>query len=45
MCGITADVSNADVTGTLLAGLVNLEYRGYDSAGLAQVSNKWMDLP
>ena len=34
MCGITAGVSNADVTGTLLAGLVNLEYRGYDSAGL-----------
>jgi len=35
MCGITAGVSTSDVTGTLLAGLMKLEYRGYDSAGLA----------
>lgn len=35
MCGITAGVSASDVTGTLLAGLMKLEYRGYDSAGLA----------
>ena len=35
MCGITAGVSNSDITGTLLEGLVRLEYRGYDSAGLA----------
>lgn len=38
MCGITAGVSASDVTATLLAGLMKLEYRGYDSAGLALLS-------
>ena len=42
MCGITAGVSASDVTGTLLAGLVmKLEYRGYDSAGLASAERPW----
>lgn len=31
MCGITAGVSNADVTTSLLEGLKRLEYHGYDS--------------
>ncbi|MHA3703294.1 glutamine--fructose-6-phosphate transaminase (isomerizing) [Jatrophihabitans sp. YIM 134969] len=38
MCGIVAVVSGAtdtDVTALLLEGLQRLEYRGYDSAGLA----------
>ncbi len=37
MCGITACVapSEADVLGTLVDGLRNLEYRGYDSSGVA----------
>ncbi|MFC3476428.1 glutamine--fructose-6-phosphate transaminase (isomerizing) [Halobacterium litoreum] len=35
MCGITACVATDDVADTLLAGLRNLEYRGYDSAGVA----------
>jgi glucosamine--fructose-6-phosphate aminotransferase (isomerizing) len=35
MCGITACVGSEDVTGTVLTSLENLEYRGYDSAGLA----------
>ena len=39
MCGITAGVSKIDVTGTLLDGLVRLEYRGYDSAGLALLND------
>jgi len=39
MCGITAGVSHTDVTGTLLEGLVKLEYRGYDSAGLALLND------
>ena len=39
MCGITAGVSKIDVTGTLLGGLVRLEYRGYDSAGLALLND------
>lgn len=38
MCGITAGISRNDVTATLLEGLRRLEYRGYDSAGLALVN-------
>ena len=37
MCGIVGAVSNRDVSGILLEGLQRLEYRGYDSAGLAIV--------
>ena len=37
MCGITAGISANDVTGTLLEGHRRLEYRGYDSAGLALI--------
>ena len=40
MCGITAGVSTNDVTGTLLEGLKRLEYRGYDSAGLALLNDQ-----
>jgi len=35
MCGITACVGADDPVSRLLDGLRNLEYRGYDSAGLA----------
>ena len=35
MCGITAVVGVEDAVSTLLTGLKNLEYRGYDSAGIA----------
>ena len=35
MCGIIGAVSNRDVTDILIDGLKKLEYRGYDSAGLA----------
>ena len=35
MCGITARVGRGDALDELLAGLENLEYRGYDSAGVA----------
>jgi glucosamine--fructose-6-phosphate aminotransferase (isomerizing) len=35
MCGIIGSVSQHDVTSTLLKGLYSLEYRGYDSAGIA----------
>lgn len=35
MCGITACVGHEDVSETLLTGLQNLEYRGYDSSGVA----------
>jgi glucosamine--fructose-6-phosphate aminotransferase (isomerizing) len=35
MCGIVAAVANRNVVPVLLEGLRKLEYRGYDSAGLA----------
>ncbi len=35
MCGIVAIAGKSDVTGRLIDGLKRLEYRGYDSAGLA----------
>jgi len=35
MCGIVGAVAERDVSRILLQGLRNLEYRGYDSAGLA----------
>ncbi|THF62978.1 glutamine--fructose-6-phosphate transaminase (isomerizing) [Pseudothauera nasutitermitis] len=39
MCGIVTAISTADIVPVLLEGLRKLEYRGYDSAGLAIVSN------
>ena len=35
MCGIVAALSNTNVVPFLIQGLRHLEYRGYDSAGLA----------
>ncbi len=35
MCGIVGAVAQRDVQGILLEGLRRLEYRGYDSAGMA----------
>ena len=35
MCGITVRVGDGDAVADLLGALDNLEYRGYDSAGLA----------
>ena len=37
MCGIVGYVGRANATPILLDGLRRLEYRGYDSAGLAVV--------
>lgn len=37
MCGIVGYIGTQAATGILLAGLEKLEYRGYDSAGLATV--------
>jgi glucosamine--fructose-6-phosphate aminotransferase (isomerizing) len=39
MCGIVGAVAERDVTPLLLEGLRRLEYRGYDSAGLAVLDN------
>lgn len=40
MCGIVGAVAQRDVIGILLEGLKRLEYRGYDSAGLAVIDQK-----
>ncbi len=39
MCGIVGAIAERDVTHILLEGLKRLEYRGYDSAGMAVVSS------
>ncbi|CBL47374.1 Glutamine amidotransferase, class-II [gamma proteobacterium HdN1] len=40
MCGIVGSVSTRDVAPILLEGLKRLEYRGYDSAGLALLNKE-----
>ena len=44
MCGIVGAIGQRNVTGILVEGLKRLEYRGYDSAGLALISRKGKDL-
>src|SRR3990167_1592918 len=39
MCGIVGAVAQRDVSGILIEGLRRLEYRGYDSAGMAVQSS------
>ncbi len=38
MCGIIAIAARRDVASDILSGLKQLEYRGYDSAGIATIS-------
>ena len=38
MCGIVAAVASRDVVPILIEGLERLEYRGYDSAGIAVIN-------
>ncbi len=40
MCGIVGAVAERDVTPILLEGLKRLEYRGYDSAGIAVLDSE-----
>lgn len=40
MCGIVGAVAERNVTPILLEGLRRLEYRGYDSAGIAVINNE-----
>ena len=39
MCGIVGGVTNTNISPLLVEGLKRLEYRGYDSSGLAVISN------
>jgi glucosamine--fructose-6-phosphate aminotransferase (isomerizing) len=44
MCGIVGYVGQRSLVPTLLEGLRKLEYRGYDSAGIAVVRNGTVDI-
>ncbi|ORU92192.1 MAG: glutamine--fructose-6-phosphate aminotransferase [Cycloclasticus sp. symbiont of Bathymodiolus heckerae] len=40
MCGIVGALAKRDITDVLVQGLQRLEYRGYDSAGVAVIDDK-----
>lgn len=44
LCGIVGYIGYRDVCGVLLDGLKRLEYRGYDSAGIAVHNNKEIEI-
>lgn len=39
MCGIVGYIGNKDITSVLVSSLWKLEYRGYDSSGIAVIEN------
>ncbi|NOU24195.1 MAG: glutamine--fructose-6-phosphate transaminase (isomerizing) [Methylotenera sp.] len=43
MCGIVGAVANRNVVSTLIEGLSRLEYRGYDSAGVAVLNGQGIE--
>ena len=43
MCGIVGAAARRDVVGTLISGLKALEYRGYDSAGIALLTENGLE--
>jgi glucosamine--fructose-6-phosphate aminotransferase (isomerizing) len=43
MCGIVGAAARRDVVGTLIGGLKALEYRGYDSAGIALLTDRGLE--
>ncbi|MBF0275323.1 MAG: glutamine--fructose-6-phosphate transaminase (isomerizing) [Nitrospinae bacterium] len=45
MCGICGVVSNANVVNDLFFGIKQLEYRGYDSCGMAIINGKGLVAP
>ena len=44
MCGIVGYIGQKDATSIILNGLKKLEYRGYDSAGIAVLENAHIEL-
>jgi glucosamine--fructose-6-phosphate aminotransferase (isomerizing) len=44
MCGIVRYLGKKPMVSVLIEGLKRLEYRGYDSAGIATLSNRHVDV-
>ena len=44
MCGIVGYIGSKEPGPILIEGLKNLEYRGYDSAGIATISEKGLHI-
>ncbi len=44
MCGIIGYIGKRDAITIVLEGLARLEYRGYDSAGIAYISNHYLEI-
>jgi glucosamine--fructose-6-phosphate aminotransferase (isomerizing) len=44
MCGIVGYIGDKDINSVLMAGLWRLEYRGYDSSGVASVMDGELDV-
>src|SRR5258705_11784100 len=44
MCGIIGYIGSKPVVPVLIEGLRRMEYRGYDSAGVAVVSPRWISV-
>src|SRR2546426_10652503 len=45
MCGVVGYVGPKDAVAVLLDGLTRLEYRGYDSAGVAVLNGRGVETP
>ena len=43
MCGIVGITSNKQVTSSIINSLKKLEYRGYDSAGIATLNEGYIN--
>ena len=44
MCGIIGYIGRSEATGILIKGLKGLEYRGYDSGGIAVLNETGLDV-